>query len=72
MIGKNVMAVFGEEEYLDKEGNVKIGTKLVEFRSLEAFKEGKIKVPELKKLQSPVAESKNLESIEITDDDLPF
>lgn len=70
LIGKNVIAVFGEEEYL-KDGEVKIGTKLVEFRSLEAFKEGKIQVPELKKLPAnevPVTE----QPVEINLDDLPF
>lgn len=49
LVGKNVIAVFGEEEYV-KDGEVRVGTKLVEFRSLEAFKEGKIQVPPLKKL----------------------
>ena len=74
LVGKKVMAVFGEEEYEDKEGNVKIGTKCVEFRSYEAYKEGRIKVPELKKLPpKPQAdESKNLEPLEIPDDELPF
>lgn len=71
LIGKNVIAVFGEEEYLDNEGNVKVGTKVVEFRSLEAFKEGKIKVPELKKLPEQVSESK-VETVLLDDDELPF
>ena len=73
--GKYAIGVFGEEEYL-KDGEVRVGTKLVEIRSIQAFKEGKIKIPELKKLpedQLPVQqESTNLESVEITDDDLPF
>lgn len=50
LVGKNVIAVFGEEEYMANDGQVKVSTNLVEFRSLEAFKAGKIKVPELKKL----------------------
>ena len=74
LIGKNVMAIFGEEEYKDAEGNIKVRTVLVEFRSLEAFQQGKIKVPELKKL--PVEEttsvSNNLEAVTIPDDELPF
>ena len=71
LVGKNVIAVFGEEEYEDKDGNVKVGTKLVEFRSLEAFKEGRIKVPELKKLppkEEPVEVTQTL----TLDDELPF
>lgn len=70
LIGKNVIAVFGEEEYLDKEGNLKVGTKCVEFRSLEAFQSGKIKVPELKKL--PVVEQPVVVEEVALDDDLPF
>ena len=50
LVGKNVIAVFYDEEYIDKDGNIKVGTKLYEFRSLEAFKEGKIKVPETRKV----------------------
>lgn len=75
LIGKNVMAVVGEEEYVDKEGNVKVGTKIVEFRSLEAYQQGKIKVPELKKLpvqETPTVQTANAGVIEISDDDLPF
>jgi len=76
LVGKNVMAVFGDEEYVDKNGEVKVGTKLVEFRSLEAWKEGKIKVPELKKL--PPEEDPRLNKVEepevttLTDDEFPF
>jgi len=74
LVGKNVIAVFGEEEYLDKEGNVKVRTSVQEFRSLEAFQQGKLKVPELKKL--PVAETiKDEEVDELPEDlasELPF
>lgn len=73
LVGKNVIAVFGEEEYLDKENNVKIATTLVEFRSLEAYQAGRIKVPELKKLpesELPQTQSVTLEAVNI--DDLPF
>jgi len=69
LVGKNVIAIFGEEEYKDNDGNIKIGTKLVEFRSLEAYQQGKLKVPELKKL--PVEEQPVLVA-GYTDDELPF
>ena len=75
LIGKNVMAVFGEEEYLDKDGNVKIATKLVEFRSYEAYKEGKITVPPLKKYDGPVVVSEPTlvnTNTNDEDDELPF
>ena len=77
LIGKNVIAVFGEEEYLDNEGNVRVSTNIVEFRSLQAYQEGRIKVPELKKLpenQQPKAVNEPVSSNlqEISDDELPF
>lgn len=75
LIGKNVIAVFGDEEYLDNEGNVKVASRLVEFRSLEAYQQGRIKIPELKKLPEPEtveSGSANLESLEIPDSELPF
>lgn len=71
LIGKLVIAVFGEEEYKDTDGNIKVATKLVEFRSLEAYQQGKLVVPELKKL--PVEEeSQQVLAPEYTDDELPF
>lgn len=49
--GKFVMGVFGLEEYVPTGGNeVKVICALQDFRSIPAFKEGRIKVPELKKL----------------------
>lgn len=81
LVGKNVMAVFAEEEYQTKDGNIIVVTNLVEFRSLEAFKEGRITVPPLKKLKpedvklptpSEPQESKNLELVDIPDEELPF
>ncbi len=74
LVGKNVVAVFGDEEFEDKNDNIKIGTKIVEFRSIDAWKEGKITVPPLKKLDRPepkVEESKNLEQLNL-DGDFPF
>ena len=72
LIGKNVIAVFGEEEYEDKEGNIKVRTVVTEFRSLEAFQQGKIKVPELKKLPVQEIVSEEIEFKGIDPDDLPF
>jgi hypothetical protein len=76
LIGKYAVAVFGEEEFLDSDGKVRVGTRLVEFRSLEAWKEGRIKVPELKKLSEEekpngmVVDSDPV--LEIPDSELPF
>lgn len=77
LVGKNVIAVFGEEEYL-KDGQVKTAVKLVEFRSLDAFREGKIKVPEIKRLPVSAQEfetetTTTEEPISVFDDsELPF
>jgi hypothetical protein len=74
LVGKNVIAVFGEEEYLDKNGEVKVGTRVAEFRSVDAWKEGKLKVPELKKLP-PKPEAIREAPVEDTildPNDLPF
>lgn len=76
LIGKNVIAVVGEEEYRAQDGTVKTGIKVVEFRSLEAYQQGKIKVPEIKRLpvqEQPVpVQAEHTETIDITDDELPF
>lgn len=82
LIGKKVMVVVGEEEYIDKDGNVKTFTKAQEFRSLQSYKDGKLKTPELKKLtekdwelwrsKNPSANTNNTAALDITDDDLPF
>lgn len=82
LIGKYAVGIVGEEEYIDKDGNVRITTRLVEIRSVEKFNDGTLKVPELKKVTEddwkvwrekngkPANES--IENVEIADDDLPF
>lgn len=73
LVGKNVIAVFGDEEYEDKDGNVKVATRVTEFRSLQAWKEGKLKVPELKKLPPKENVSEPTATVtEIDLNDLPF
>lgn len=77
LVGKGVIAVFGQEEYLADDGTVKIATRVQEFRSVEAYNEGRIKVPELKKLPPQetkvvAEESVNTDKLEIPDDELPF
>ena len=73
LIGKNVIAIFGEEEYLDNEGNVKIATRVTEFRSIEAYNEGKLKAPELKKLPEEEKKPEPIVEFAYTESDsLPF
>lgn len=84
LINKYVMGVFGEEEYVANDGTIKVKVVLVECRSVEAFKEGKIKIPELKKLTQEQINERlsqlksdfpmNAEPAPqlLSDDDLPF
>ena len=79
LVGKFVIGVFGEEEYV-KDNDIKISCKLQEFRSIPSYKEGKIKVPEIKRLPedmrptdySKVFKTKNVDLLDLSDDDLPF
>jgi len=60
---------FRDEEYLS-DGQVKVRAKPAEVRSLQAFRAGEIKLLAPKKLE--VEEERNLEKIDLTDDDIPF
>ena len=50
LIGKLCVGVFAEEEY-EKDGEVRVSTKMREIRSIDAMNKGEIKVPEIKKLK---------------------
>lgn len=78
--GKKIGLVFGMEEYLNQEGNLKTNNKLRDFRSID--KVDNIKIPKVKKLDGSYVEyeeyiknngNSNLSNeIEITGDMLPF
>lgn len=78
--GLKCAGVFGLEEYLDSEEKVKVGTKLVNFRSLDKLSE--IKIPRVKLIDDTYVNyedykpssnnSAQTKSIEISDADLPF
>lgn len=80
--GLKCAGVFGLEEYEDNEGKIRVGTKLVQFRSLDKLSE--IKIPSVKTIDGEYIDyndykaSKNKEvksetkTIEITDNMLPF
>lgn len=77
LIGKFVVVNFGEEEWETPEGELKVLVKAQEFRSLVAFREGKIKTLDIKKLKKvekkdkdPFADLNN--DFNISNDDLPF
>jgi len=75
LIGKYVIAVFGEEEYYDKNGEIKVAVKVQEFRSGVAYKAGDIKVPPIKRVKTKPNETMPTATeaqSTIDDDDLPF
>lgn len=68
--GKYIVVVLGEEEY-DDEGEIKVSIRPQDVRSLPALRDGKIKVPSLKKLT--VTNTKTEQPvIEVKNEDLPF
>lgn len=50
LVGKYMGVVLGEEEYLDKEGNLKTRLYVDQVRSGKAIRDGDYNVPDLKKL----------------------
>lgn len=81
--GLKCAGVFGWEEYQDNEGNTKLATKLVQFRSLDKLKE--IKIPKVKLLDGTMVDyndynefyrnkNNNVTSnvVEISAENLPF
>lgn len=85
LIGKTVVAVFGEEEYVAKDGSVKTNVKVQEFRSVQALKEGRIEIPAkkvlteeqkaaaLKKISEQTPATSAATTIQpLDDDELPF
>ena len=74
LVGKYFVAVFGEEEYEDQYGEVKVSVKVQDIRSIPALRENAIQIPPLKKLKkkSETKPATSYTSINISDDDLPF
>ncbi len=72
--GKLVGLVFREEEYLNKNSEMKIRLSLAETRSIETIKSGEYNSYELKKYTPGKGQqlSANSELPELTDEDLPF
>lgn len=68
LIGKLFVAVFGEEEFLNQDGDLRVSCKVREVRSIEALEKGIIKIPERKVLKHETS------SVDVILDtkDLPF
>ena len=50
LVGKRVCCVFGREEFFAQTGDIKLATKCVQLRSLQALKDNKVKIPNVKLL----------------------
>lgn len=81
MVGKRLCVVLGEEEYQGNDGNIKVRLYVYQTRSMEAYRKGDFKVPELKMLSSkssasswpvPSSASTGFESLADDDGELPF
>lgn len=65
LVGKLVGLILREEEYIGNDGNIKTRLKVSNVKNADAIRDGKFKVPPLKKL--PVEET-----MEDVTDDCPF
>jgi hypothetical protein len=75
LVGKLFGAIFAEEEYQNDKGEVKVSCKCRQVRSVQAIKEGKFKVPELKKLSNSTftsTSSPTFNPFETSDEELPW
>lgn len=75
--GLKLAGQFGQEEYLDNEGEVRLATKLVQFRSLDKLNE--IKIPRVKLLDGTYVDyekykfpAKTETKVEVKKEDIPF
>ncbi len=69
LIGKSLVVNFGEEEYEDG-GDIKVSIKAREFRSISAYREGKVEKLTIKKLKNTA--NKPADVLPIIEEDLPF
>ena len=68
LVGKYFIVVMGEEEYLSKDGDVRIAVKPRQARSIEAYQKGLVKELPIKKLKQQPKE----DVVEVNLGDLPF
>lgn len=72
LVGKLFGGVFGQEEYENTMGEIKLITKCRFIRSIDSIKKG-ITIPEIKKLNnSTLSSSGDFFPVNVSDDELPF
>ena len=76
LVGKLFGAIFGEEEYQNDKGEIKVSCKCKQVRSIKTIKDGKFLVPELKALNNKTFNASTMPTFNpfepITDDELPW
>lgn len=70
LVGKNVGVILGEEEYIGNDGSVKTRLKVNSTKSVQDIKDGKFRVPQLKKLPEEKPSAAN--SFDEVETDIPF
>lgn len=75
--GLKLAGQFGQEEYLDNEGEVRLATKLIQFRSLDKLSE--IRIPRVKLLDGSYVDyekykfpAKTETKVGVKEEDIPF
>jgi hypothetical protein len=69
LVGKLFGGVFGEEEYLGNDGNIKTSVKCFYVRTVEQIQTG-VEIPEPKKLKTSAGYIG--QEVQFTEDDIPF
>ena len=72
LVGKKFVANFGEEEYENQEGDIKVSLKCREVRSTKAYKEGKVKDLKFKALPGRERTEDPQTNLDEVDESLPF
>lgn len=70
--GKLVGIVLGEEEYTGNDGSVKTRLKVRSVKTVADIREGKFRVPPLKRLEATAEDKAVAETFEAIDTDVPF
>ena len=71
-IGKTVGIVLGEEEYMGNDGTVKTRFTFPRLKSVQDIRDGRFRVPQLKKLAEDAAATSTTAAVEDAYSDVPF
>lgn len=72
LVGKKFVGNFGIEEWKNDDGQIVESVKFDEARSIESWKQGKIKTPTPKTYQEPEQENQPAQNQLVNENDLPF